>query len=42
MPKLGLNARKNWRVRGCNEIEIGVEVLRSNNSHSKPKQVDFN
>jgi hypothetical protein len=32
MPKLGLNARKNWRVRGCNEIEIGVEVLRSNNS----------
>lgn len=32
MPKLGLNARKNWRVRGCNEIEIGVDVLRSNNS----------
>jgi hypothetical protein len=32
MPKLGLNARKNWRVRGCNEVEIGVEVLRSNNA----------
>jgi hypothetical protein len=32
MPKLGLNARKNWRVRGCNEIEIGVDVLRSNNA----------
>jgi hypothetical protein len=32
MPRLGLNARKNFRVKGCNEIEIGVDVLRSNNA----------
>lgn len=32
MPRLGLSQRKNYIVKGCNEVEIGVEVLRSNNS----------
>jgi hypothetical protein len=32
MPRLGLNARKNYRLIGCNEIEVGVDVLRSSNT----------
>lgn len=32
MPRLGLNARKNYKLIGCNEIEVGVDVLRSSNT----------
>lgn len=32
MPRLGLNARKNYKLIGCNEIEVGVDVLTSSNT----------